>query len=872
MRLLTRLSVATSVVLLFGCPQNTGDTSMDVVVQFPAGLASRCVKVVTTGNNLTKESAGSAIDGTEGSVQISVPKGDLPTAVSMKAVGYAADCSTVTAPAEESAAVRAGFATPPALITLTIQKASAVDLDRDGFSPPADCNDSDARVRPGAVEACSDSLDNDCNGSLDCADSACDLGACGSGALCMNSRCTETSCNDRLDGDRDGKFDCADSDCDTKSCGAGSGAVCGAGLCKETSCTNNTDDDGDGDTDCADADCAGASCGTGGTCTASRCLEPNETVCTDYADNDGDNLVDCADPDCNTRACSDMNACTSGETCAGTSCTGGTSVVCASPPSTCYAASGTCEPSTGVCSYAPLATNAPCSDGDACTSTDVCNGAGACNGQAVMCAAPPGQCFSMGTCQVSLDGGCSYTVMTGSSCTDGNACTVGDSCAGDGGCTAGTLTTCTPAECQTFAAGSCDSAGACQFGNSSASTPCTGGMCNGSGTCVPTPDAGMDAGADAGVGVDAGTDAGTSTDAGSSSDAGNFPFAVDNIVVASHPATGGLVINCAQTLTTGPSAAFGTACPGSPNPTITIADGGAAGELAVVSVTSLEITDAGSLTITGSRPVVFLVNGDAVVSGQVLANSSRSAARVGPGAAAALSCGNRAGGAGSSNAGRGGGGGGAGFFSNGGAGGDANGGGGGAFGMSSSAGAAPLFVGCPGGTGNTDTGTTPGGAGGGALQVSVAGSLTVNAILTASGAGGTGASGTGDPGGGAGGSGGAINLQARRVTFTSAARVISNGGGGGGGAQSGTAGNGTDGSINSATVAGGGAADGSGGNGGAGGAGATNPVAGTSASRGGGGGGGAAGRVFIKHYDTGAACSINGGAVISPAANRTNCP
>jgi hypothetical protein len=879
MRLLLRLCLATSLAVLVGCPQNTGDTTMDVTVQYPAGLASRCVKVVTTGNGVTKETTGTPIDGAEGSVKISVPKGELPTAVAMKAVGHDSDCSAITAPAEESGAVRAGFSTPPASITLVMTKASAADGDQDGYSPPEDCNDDNARVNPGAAETCSDALDNDCDGTLDCADSSCDLGTCGSGALCMNARCTETSCNDRVDGDRDDSVDCADSDCDGKNCG-GAGAICATGRCTETLCTNGNDDDLDGQGDCADSDCAGATCGTGGVCTAnadggpSRCLEPNETVCTDSADNDGDTLVDCADPDCNTRACNDMNACTTGETCAAANCTGGTATTCNTPPGNCYTASGTCEPSSGTCMYAPLAPNDPCTDGDACTSGDVCNGSGACAGQAVMCAAPPSQCFSMGTCQASLGGSCAFTVMTGATCNDGNNCTVGDTCSPDGGCSAGTPSVCTPPECRTFT-GACDLGGACQFSNATASTPCDGGLCNSSGACIATViDAGVDAGVDAGLdaGFDAGVDAGF--DAGAPIDAGTFPFTPDNVVLANHPATGAFVVNCAQTLTTGPSAAFGTACPGSPNPTITIADGGAAGELAVVSVTSLHITDAGSLTITGSRPVVFLVRGDANVSGQVLANSSRTATRVGPGAAAPLTCGTRSGGAGTASGGRGGGGGGAGYFSNGGLGGGGNntGSSGGSAGQLAMNGDAPLFAGCPGGTGSTDTGTTAGGRGGGALQLSVAGTLTLNAILTASGAGGTGATGGGDPGGGGGGSGGAINVQANRVLFTAAARVTSNGGGGGGGARDGTGGGGTDGANATATVAAGGTGDNGGGAGGAGGAGATNPVNGTTAGRGGGGAGGAAGRIFLKHYDSGTACSINGGAIISPAAARTNCP
>jgi hypothetical protein len=312
-------------------------------------------------------------------------------------------------------------------------------------------------------------------------------------------------------------------------------------------------------------------------------------------------------------------------------------------------------------------------------------------------------------------------------------------------------------------------------------------------------------------------------------------------------------------------------------PTVSIADGGAAGELAVISVSSLAITDAGSIAMSGSRPAVFLVWGDATVSGPLLANSQRSpSTRTGPGASAAGStCAGRLGGAGRANGGRGGGGGGAGYFTNGaiGGGGNSTASTGGDAGVLAMGGDVPLFIGCPGGTGNSDNGNglTPAGVGGGALQLSVAGTATINAIVTTSGQGGRGGSGGSDPGGGGGGSGGALVLQANRQVLTNQARLTANGGGGGGGAQGNTAGNGSDGSTSSSTVASGGPNEAGGGPGGAGGAGAINPVAGTTAARGGGGGGAAAGRIFLKHYDTGNACSDNA-AVISPAAARTNCP
>ncbi len=58
------------------------------------------------------------------------------------------------------------------------------DQDNDMFSPdggvcgPIDCNDFDASVNPGSVEACGDGVDNDCNGDIDGSDAHCNGGEC----------------------------------------------------------------------------------------------------------------------------------------------------------------------------------------------------------------------------------------------------------------------------------------------------------------------------------------------------------------------------------------------------------------------------------------------------------------------------------------------------------------------------------------------------------------------------------------------------------------------------------------------------------------------------------------------------------------------
>ncbi len=193
-----------------------------------------------------------------------------------------------------------------------------IDSDQDGHWPYScggdDCNDLNPSVYPGHPEACSDGVDNDCNGLTDCQDPSCagipncgcvpDPGGekCGNGKDddcnglidCQDPKCAGTpgcgctdsesgKCDNGIDDDCDGLIDCDDFDCFYET-------VC---TCKNHPeiCDNGVDDNCDLRVDCADPQCTGFA--------ACICVPPGQPeVCDDKQDNDCDGFVDCADPDC----------------------------------------------------------------------------------------------------------------------------------------------------------------------------------------------------------------------------------------------------------------------------------------------------------------------------------------------------------------------------------------------------------------------------------------------------------------------------------------------------------------------------------------------------------------------------------------------
>ena len=136
-----------------------------------------------------------------------------------------------------------------------------------------------------------------------------------------NSKLKSEDCTNRIDDDGDGRIDCLDSDC----------VLHVACLASTEDCTNRIDDDNDGHIDCLDADCA-----------ASPACQTNAENCGNGLDDDNDTLVDCADPDCASFAACQTNAENCGN---GLDDDNDTLVDCADPDCASFAAchGGTCS-------------------------------------------------------------------------------------------------------------------------------------------------------------------------------------------------------------------------------------------------------------------------------------------------------------------------------------------------------------------------------------------------------------------------------------------------------------------------------------------------------------------------------------------------
>lgn len=577
--------------------------------------------------------------------------------------------------------------------------------------------------------------------------------------------------------------------------------------------------------------------------------------CSVSVDYDCDGFKGCQDSKCQQNACDDDNACTTNDRCEGTGVSAqckGQAVQCKKPEGACYTAS-ICSQETGQCVDIKAPAETACDDGNGCTQNDRCGTEALCAGSAISCTTPQSTCQeATGTCDASL-GRCVYpSKPANSSCDDREVCTTGDVCNGSGACQ-GAPSPCTPPNtCQRVKSG-----------------------CEAVGNCVYEPIPGR---------VDSQCDLPDGSSAGrcrSTGECSRFPYAPSNFNPDAIPAASitELSTSCPVTFDSTTLAWSPENCVGrKPEPIVLNSGGG----MVLLPISNMNLN--GDLRFVGNRPVILAVYGSATLNSSILANGLATVPGAGGGVESECELRRGRGGVFSNSVGGGGGGAGGGTAgAEGGRGtqsgatrGDGGSAGGGVF--------VPLVGGCSGGGGGGDAEGGRGGGGGGSVQISVAGTLTVNQVVSVSGGGGEGGKSTsgGRTGGaGGGGSGGQILLEAGQLNLANSTKLTANGGAGGEGSGYRSSNNiangnaGDNGSTwQSSQASGGGGGSNLGGDGGNGGALDRSPGTGSqggdgSGDRGGGGGGGGAvGHIRLRSLR---ACSIPGNAVISPATNRA-CP
>jgi len=121
-------------------------------------------------------------------------------------------------------------------------------------------------------------FDADCPGVWNLCRGA-NIDGCTTPSGCTATQTPESTCNDSIDNDCDNLIDCAD----TGNCPAGTscgsnGRQCAAGTCacpggqaSESTCNDSSDNDCDGAVDCADSNCNGLVCAVGKTCQSGTC-------------------------------------------------------------------------------------------------------------------------------------------------------------------------------------------------------------------------------------------------------------------------------------------------------------------------------------------------------------------------------------------------------------------------------------------------------------------------------------------------------------------------------------------------------------------------------------------------------------------------
>ncbi|MEM9456360.1 MAG: hypothetical protein AAGF11_19415 [Myxococcota bacterium] len=184
-----------------------------------------------------------------------------------------------------------------------------VDNDGDGFvdcedfdcsmSPDVEITDYCASIEENTPAACSDGVDNDGNGFTDCEDFGCSMSDDPEVlAVCEEQlEGTPEACSDGIDNDGNGFIDCQDFGCSMSENPAVL-EVCEDQLENNPeACSDGVDNDGNGFIDCQDFGCSMSEDPAVLAVCADQ-LENTPAACSDGIDNDGNGFIDCLDFGC----------------------------------------------------------------------------------------------------------------------------------------------------------------------------------------------------------------------------------------------------------------------------------------------------------------------------------------------------------------------------------------------------------------------------------------------------------------------------------------------------------------------------------------------------------------------------------------------
>ena len=242
-----------------------------------------------------------------------------------------------------------------------------MDVDSDGVSKATDCDDENPHMFPGNEEVCSDLLDNDCNGEVDCTfEIDVEDQPAGQCALKINF----TPCDD--------DNECTLNDhCFLNECVSGGLLDCDDGnVCTEDYCHTQL----------------GCSIGY------------NESLC----ESDGNPCTNdlCLGGTCthqpNSFGCEDGDSCTVGDTCSNKTCTSGLNICECTKNNECNDGNPCTDNVCDDGSCWVVWNNAPCTDGDACTA-NICSG---------------GKCTATQTCECVQNDDCEKLAGSTVSCVD----------------------------------------------------------------------------------------------------------------------------------------------------------------------------------------------------------------------------------------------------------------------------------------------------------------------------------------------------------------------------------------------------------------------------------------------------------------------